>query len=169
MGLFVYITGTHNIAEPSARVHSALARHSQSQHVMPCTGKATNKATQTGHTTQFIYLYHNITIFTDTHNVAKHSAQVHSALATLSVTARQAMHGGNQQTRQRKQGILHNMFISGHAQASPEATSARPSKHVYRGTIQQEVPPNQSHAEVPQSTSQKRGPRDTARARSFIP
>jgi hypothetical protein len=71
----------------------------------------------------------------------KHSAQVHSALATLSITARQAMHGGHQQTRQRKQGILHNMFISGHAQASPEAASARPSKHAYRGTIQQEVLP----------------------------
>jgi hypothetical protein len=33
--------------------------------------------------------------FTDTHNVAKHSAQVHYALASLSVTARQAMHGGH--------------------------------------------------------------------------
>jgi hypothetical protein len=112
-----------------------------------------------------IFIY----IFTDTHNVAKHLTQVHSALATLSVTARQAMHGGNQQTRQRKQGILHNMFISGHAQASPEATYASPSKHAYRGTIQQEVPPNQSHAELPQSTSHNRGPQDTARARSLIP
>jgi hypothetical protein len=96
-----------------------------------------------------------LVIFTDTHNVAKHSAQVHSALATLSVTAGQGMHGGNQQTRQQKQGILHSMFISGHAQASPEATSARPSKHAYRGTIQQEVPLNQAHAELPQSTSHK--------------
>jgi hypothetical protein len=76
-------------------------------------------------------------IHNHTHNVVKHSVQVHSALATLSVTARQAMHGGNQQTRQRNQGILHNMhmFISGHAQANPEATFARLSKHAYRGTI----------------------------------
>jgi hypothetical protein len=112
----------------------------------------------------------NKSLFLQTHTSSqKHSAQVHSALATLSITARQAMHGGHQQTRQRKQGILHNMFISGHAQASPEAASARPSKHAYRGTIQQEVPPNQSHAELPQSTSHKRGPRDTARARGLIP
>jgi hypothetical protein len=110
-----------------------------------------------------------ILLLLQTHTTSqKHSAQVHSALATLSVTARQAMHGGHQQTRQRKQGILHNMFISGHAHASPEAASARPSKHAYRGTIQQEVPPDQSHAELPQSTSQ-RGPRDTARARGLIP
>jgi hypothetical protein len=42
--------------------------------------------------------------------------------------------------------ILHIKFISGHAQASPEATSTRPGKHAYRCTIQQEVPPNQSNA-----------------------
>jgi hypothetical protein len=42
-----------------------------------------------------LYYYIIIYYFTDTHNVAKHSAQVHSAIATLSVTARQAMHGGN--------------------------------------------------------------------------
>jgi hypothetical protein len=108
--------------------------------------------------------------FLQTHRTSqKHSMQVHSTLATLRITARQAMHGGHQQTRQRTQGILHNMFISGHAQASPEAASARLSKHAYRGTIQQEVPPNQSHAELPQSTSHKRGLRDTARARGLIP
>jgi hypothetical protein len=104
--------------------------------------------------------------FFQTHRTSqKHSGQVHSALATLLITARQAMRGGHQQTRQRKQG----MFISGHAQASPEAASARPSKHAYRGTIQQEVPPDQSHAELPQSTSHKRGPQDTSRARGLIP
>jgi hypothetical protein len=93
-------------------------------------------------------------------------------LLSQQVTLRRSMSGHElwKQTNKatQKGHILHVKFISGHAQAGPEATFARPSKDAYRCTTKQEIPPNQSNAELPQSTSHKRGPRDTARARSLF-
>jgi hypothetical protein len=116
-----------------------------------------------------------VSAVTDTHKhrkfALKQSAQEHLVLARHS----QSRHVKPCTAETDKQGTtkrVHTIrrvhqWARSSKRASLEATSTTPSKHAYSGTIQHEVPLNQTNAELPQSISHNRGPRDTARACSL--